>query len=139
MLEIVEHRCTWDLAAMRRTREELGEAGVLIALDDLGVGASNYHMLIDCRPDHLKIDRYIVAGCSRDRYRVAVLRSIVALGLASDATPIAEGVEDEDDMDVLLSLGIDCMQGWLYAPSLPASQLKTSPLLVQPRLEEVIL
>lgn len=139
MLEIVEHRCTWDLLAMRRTLDELGEAGVLIALDDLGVGASNYHMLIDCRPDHLKIDRYIVSGCSRDRYRAAVLRSIVALGLASDATPIAEGVEEEDDLDVLRSLGIDCVQGWLYAPSLSAEQLMNSPLLRQPsRFEEVI-
>ncbi|HEX7830800.1 MAG TPA: EAL domain-containing protein [Thermoanaerobaculia bacterium] len=144
MLEIVEHRSDWDLNTMRRTLDELGEAGVLIALDDLGVGASNYHMLIDCRPDHLKIDRYIVTGCSRDRYRQAVLRSIVMLGRASDATPIAEGVEDEDDLDVLRSLGIDCVQGWLYAPSLPAEQLMTSPLLnpifrPQPsRPEEVI-
>jgi EAL domain-containing protein (putative c-di-GMP-specific phosphodiesterase class I) len=129
MLEIVEHRCTWDLRTMRRTLEELGEAGVLIALDDLGVGASNYHMLIDCRPDHLKIDRYIVSGCSGDRYRTAVLRSIVTLGQASEATPIAEGVEEEDDMDVLRSLGIDCVQGWLYAPSLPAEQFMNSPLL----------
>ena len=129
MLEIVEHRSAWDLRAMRKALEELGEAGVLIALDDLGVGASNYHMLIDCRPDHLKIDRYIVAGCSRDRYRVAVLQSIVTLGRASEATPIAEGVEEEDDLDILRSLGIDCVQGWLYAPSLPAEQLIRSPLL----------
>ncbi|HET7436575.1 MAG TPA: EAL domain-containing protein [Thermoanaerobaculia bacterium] len=131
MLEIVEHRSAWDLKAMRRTLDQLARAGVLIALDDLGVGASNYHMLIDCRPDHLKIDRYIVAGCSRDRYRVAVLRSIVTLGHESEATPIAEGVEDEDDMDVLRSLGIDCVQGWLYAPSLPAEQYVNSPLLSQ--------
>ncbi|MGN6183526.1 MAG: EAL domain-containing protein [Thermoanaerobaculia bacterium] len=140
MLEIVEHRCAWNVPAMRRTLDELGEAGVLIALDDLGVGASNYHMLIDCRPDHLKIDRYIVSGCSRDRYRAAVLRSIVALGVASDATPIAEGVEEEDDLDALRSLGIHCVQGWLYAPSLPVEQLIHSPLLKpQPRSEEVFL
>jgi EAL domain-containing protein (putative c-di-GMP-specific phosphodiesterase class I) len=131
MLEIVEHRCAWDLAAMRQTLTELGESGVLIALDDLGVGASNYHMLIDCRPDHLKIDRYIVSGCSGDRYRQAVLRSIVTLCRESDATPIAEGVEHEDDLDVLRSLGIDCVQGWLYAPSLPAEHFLNSPLLTQ--------
>lgn len=139
MLEILEHRAAWNLDAMRATLDELGEAGVLIAIDDLGVGASNYHMLIDCRPDHLKIDRYIVSGCCRDRYRKAVLRSIVTLGQASEATPIAEGVEDEDDMDVLRSLGIDCVQGWLYAPSMPAEQFMNSPLLTQqPRAHEVI-
>lgn len=132
MLEILEHRAAWNLTRMRATLDELGEAGVLIALDDLGVGASNYHMLIDCRPDHLKIDRYIVAGCSGDRYRTAVLRSIVTLCDASDATPIAEGVEDESDMDVLRSLGIDCVQGWLYAPSMPVEQFLHSPLMVPP-------
>jgi EAL domain-containing protein (putative c-di-GMP-specific phosphodiesterase class I) len=136
MLEILEHRAAWDLKTMRTTLDALGEAGVLIALDDLGVGASNYHMLIDCRPDHLKIDRYIVSGCCRDRYRVAVLQSIVTLGQRSDATPIAEGVEDEDDMDVLRSLGIDCVQGWLYAPSMPADQLMHSSLLFQPHASQ---
>jgi EAL domain-containing protein (putative c-di-GMP-specific phosphodiesterase class I) len=129
MIEIVEHRPAGDLAHTQAALHELREAGVLVALDDLGVGASNYHMLVDCRPDHLKIDRYIVAGCSRDRYRTAVLRSIVTLGEASDATPIAEGVEEEDDLDVLRELGIDCVQGWLYAPSMTAEQLNHSPLL----------
>ena len=139
MLEILEHRAAWDLRKLRAALDELGEAGVLVALDDLGVGASNYHMLIDCRPDHLKIDRYIVAGCSRDRYREAVLRSIVTLGSASGATPIAEGVEDEDDLEVLRALGIDCVQGWLYAPSMPAERFGGSPLFnPKPHAEEVI-
>jgi EAL domain-containing protein (putative c-di-GMP-specific phosphodiesterase class I) len=128
MLEILEHRAGWA-DTIRGTLDELRAAGVLIALDDLGVGASNYHMLIDCRPDHLKIDRYIVAGCSRDRYRAAVLQSIVTLGRASDATPIAEGVEDLDDLRTLRSLGIDCVQGWLYARSMPASELASTSYL----------
>jgi len=128
MLEILEHRAGWA-ETTQTTLDELRAAGVLIALDDLGVGASNYHMLIDCRPDHLKIDRYIVAGCSRDRYRMAVLQSIVLLGRASDATPIAEGVEDVEDLHALRSLGIDCVQGWLYARSMPASELAFTPFL----------
>lgn len=132
MIEIVEHRpSSSDLHRTQAALHDLREAGVLVALDDLGVGASNYHMLVDCRPDHLKIDRYIVAGCSRDRYRAAVLRSIVTLGEASDAMPIAEGVEEEDDLEMLRSLGIDCVQGWLYAPSMTAEQLQSSPLLQQ--------
>jgi len=140
MLEILEHRAGWA-DTTRTTLDELRGEGVLIALDDLGVGASNYHMLIDCRPDHLKIDRYIVAGCSRDRYRMAVLQSIVTLGRASNATPIAEGVEEVEDLDTLRAIGIDCVQGWLYARSMPASDLAFTPFLSprQPPAAEITL
>ena len=90
MIEIVEHRASWVMEALHATLQELREAGVRIAVDDLGGGASNYRMFIDCRPDHVKIDRYIVHGCSGDRYRLASLCSIVALANACDAVPIAE-------------------------------------------------
>jgi EAL domain-containing protein (putative c-di-GMP-specific phosphodiesterase class I)/CheY-like chemotaxis protein len=129
MLEIVEHRAAWGIQALRATLDDLRSAGVRIAIDDLGVGASNYHMFIDCRPDHLKIDRYIVNGCSNDPYRIAVLRSIVALASACGARPIAEGVERKDDLAAVRELGIDCVQGWLYARSAPAAEIATSRFL----------
>ncbi len=129
MLEVVEHRAPWVMDNFRKTLDELRGLGVRIALDDLGVGASNYHLFVDCRPDHIKIDRYIIKGCAGDPYRVGVLRSIVTLSQSCDATPIAEGVENQDDLDVLRGLGIDCVQGWLYAASMPAEELVRSHFL----------
>ena len=123
MLEIVEHRAPWSMDILRTTLDELRAAGVRIALDDLGVAASNYRMIVDCRPDHLKIDRYIVSGCSTDPYRQAVLRSIVTLAQSCAAIPIAEGVEEQSDLDAILELGIDKVQGWFYGPSMPASAI----------------
>ena len=123
MLEIVEHRAPWSMDILRATLEELRGSGIRIALDDLGVAASNYRMIVDCRPDHLKIDRYIVSGCSDDPYRQAVLRSIVTLAESCNAIPIAEGVEEQADLDAILDLGIDKVQGWIYGPSLPASEI----------------
>jgi EAL domain-containing protein (putative c-di-GMP-specific phosphodiesterase class I) len=123
MLEIVEHRAPWSMDILRTTLDELRAAGIRIALDDLGVAASNYRMIVDCRPDHLKIDRYIVHGCSADPYRLAVLRSIVTLAQSCAAIPIAEGVEEQRDLEVILDLGIDKVQGWLYGPSMPASAI----------------
>ena len=128
MLEIVEHRAAWAIETFRATLEKLREAGVRIAVDDLGAGASSYRMIVDCRPDHLKIDRHVVHGCSRDPWRRAVLQSIVTLATACDATPIAEGIEDTDDLDVLLDLGIHTVQGWLFARSLSAEELAQSSL-----------
>jgi len=123
ILEIVEHRAPWCMKSLHATLAELRAEGVRIALDDLGVGASNYRMVIDCHPDLLKIDRYIVDGCSDDPWRVSVLRSIVTLAEACGAKPIAEGVERSDDLDVLLQLGIDTVQGWLFGASMPAQDI----------------
>jgi EAL domain-containing protein (putative c-di-GMP-specific phosphodiesterase class I) len=129
MLEIVEYRTAWTMERFRATLNTLREAGVRIAVDDLGVGASNFRMIVDCRPDHLKVDRYIVHGCANDRFRAAVLESIVTLSQACGASPIAEGVEDERDLALITGLGIKLIQGWLYAPSMPPADLARSPFL----------
>jgi len=120
MLEIVEHRAPWTLDTFRNTIDQLRNAGVRIAVDDLGIGASNFRMIVDCRPDHLKVDRYIVDGCSNDRFRAAVLESIVTLATACGAAPIAEGIETADDLAQVTQLGIHLLQGWYYATSMPA-------------------
>ena len=136
MFEIVEHRAPWGLEALRSTLYQLREAGVRIALDDLGVGASNYHLFVDCRPDHLKIDRYIVRGCHADRFRIAVLHSIVALAEACGAVPIAEGIETQEDLDTVRTLGIEHAQGWMFSPSLPPDQIAGLPLLNSNKKEQ---
>ena len=129
MFEIVEHRAPWGIDSLQATLHELREAGVRIALDDLGVGASNYHLFVDCRPDHLKIDRYIVKGCSTDPYRIAVLRSIMALAEACGATPIAEGIEYPEDLAAIRELGIRHVQGWMFSPSLTPDEIAESQFL----------
>ena len=129
MIEILEHRGSWVMETLHATLQELREAGVRIAVDDMGVGAANFRMFIDCRPDHVKIDRYLVHGASGDRYRLASLRAIVALANACDAVPIAEGVEDAEDLAAVRALGIDCVQGWHFGRSQPASEIDPSPFL----------
>jgi EAL domain-containing protein (putative c-di-GMP-specific phosphodiesterase class I) len=136
MLEIVEHRSPWAIGSFQVALRELREAGVRIALDDLGVGASNYHLFVECRPDHIKIDRYLVKGCSSDPYRIAVLRSIVTLAAACDAIPIAEGVEFHEDLSAVLDLGINHVQGWMFSRSLTPEETADSRYLKKPRKEK---
>jgi EAL domain-containing protein (putative c-di-GMP-specific phosphodiesterase class I) len=141
MLEIVEHRGPWLIDPMRYALHELREAGVKLAIDDLGVGSSNYELFIECRPDHIKIDRCLAHGATHDRYRRAVLESIVTLCRASDGTPIAEGIETMEDLETVRSLGIAHVQGWLFARSMPAEEIArigtgTSPVLQDPGMTE---
>lgn len=115
ILEIVEHAPDWSGTAFLRVLEELRALGVRIALDDVGLGQSNYRMILDCRPEYLKIDRYLVQGCHRDSHRRAVLESLVLLADRIGAQVVAEGVETFDDLLEVERLGINLVQGFLLA------------------------
>ena len=128
MFEVLEYRAPWAIETFLTTLDLLRDAGVRIAVDDLGVGASNYQMIVDCHPDYLKIDRHVVRGCSDDRWRRAVLYSIATLGNSCGAIPVAEGVESDADLNTLLALGIDTLQGWLFAHSMTPEELANHPL-----------
>ena len=129
MFEVLEYRAPWAIETFLSTLDLLRDAGVRIAVDDLGVGASNFRMIVDCRPDHLKIDRYIVNSCAGDPVRTAVIGSIVSLADSIGASAIAEGIEHDDDLEVVSSLGIQIIQGWLFAPAMPPEELAQTAYL----------
>ncbi len=113
VVEIVEQVPYFDSKRLLRTLASLRAIGVRIAVDDLGFGNCNYRMILDARPEFLKVDRYFVDGCAKDFHRQAVLRS--SRGLADDfgSVVIAEGVEQADDLSMLRTLGITVAQGFL--------------------------
>ena len=131
IVEIVEHAAPRRHDALRSALEQLREQGIGIAVDDLGAGESNYQMLVDAQPDFLKIDRNLVAGCAHDTYRSAVLKSVVTLAQSCGSAVIAEGVENEADLDAVRRLGINLIQGWLFAPSMTSEQLADTWLAVR--------
>jgi EAL domain-containing protein (putative c-di-GMP-specific phosphodiesterase class I) len=103
--------------------EELRRREVRIALDDVGLGQSNFKMIVDAMPDFLKIDRYFVHSCHSDRSRRVVARSIAELARQFDAAPIAEGLELAEDLEVLRDLGISLFQGYLLGRPTSAREL----------------
>jgi EAL domain-containing protein (putative c-di-GMP-specific phosphodiesterase class I) len=114
-LEIVEHASPCDERILAANLGLLRARGIRIALDDVGVGHSNYRMMLDCRPELIKIDRYVVAGCHADPRRQAVLESVARLAPRLGARAVAEGVEEADDLWMLAALGIDLVQGFLLS------------------------
>jgi EAL domain-containing protein (putative c-di-GMP-specific phosphodiesterase class I) len=89
------------------------EMGIRIALDDVGLGHCNYQAILDVGPDFLKIDRYFVQNCTTDPRRQALLRSIISLAADFGATVVAEGIERDDELATVRSLGIAYGQGYL--------------------------
>jgi EAL domain-containing protein (putative c-di-GMP-specific phosphodiesterase class I) len=122
IVEIVEHAPPWDVVSLRAALAGLRRLGARIALDDVGLGHSNYMMICECRPDYLKVDRYFVSGCHGDFHRRAVLASIEQLAGPFGARVVAEGVEDPADMDTLKRIGISLVQGFLFGEPAPAEE-----------------
>lgn len=114
VIELVEQSPYFDAGRLLEAARRLRLLGVRIAMDDVGLGNCNYRMIIDARPDCLKIDRYFVLGCAGDRYRQSVIRSIHQIARDFGASVIAEGVEVEEDLQTLRDTGVTLGQGFLF-------------------------
>ena len=122
-VEVVEHAPPWDNRSFLDALEQLRVLGAKLAVDDVGLGQSNFKMLIDVSPDYLKLDRYFVATCSRDAKRRAVVAAVTQLAREFGGEVIAEGIEDPADLEVLRSYGITLLQGFLFAKPMAAADV----------------
>ena len=123
VVEIVEHAPPLDVPSFRRALTELRDAGIAIALDDVGLGQSNYKMILDVRPEIYKLDRYLVSGAWSDPYRQVILDSLARMVRRLEARAVAEGVEDHHELAAVEAAGIDLVQGFLFARPLARADL----------------
>jgi len=96
---------------------DLRELGVKVGLDDFGVGYSSLAYLCQFPLDFVKIDKSFVGGLVTDPKVRAIVGAIIALAHALELTVVAEGVELPGQCQVLIDLGCDRAQGFLYSPS----------------------
>lgn len=122
-IEIVEHAPPWDTPSFQAAIAEFRAMGLMIALDDVGLGQSNYKMILDARPDYFKLDRYFVHGAHSDFHRRAVMESVTQLARRFGGRVVAEGVEDPPDLEAVLAEGIDLVQGFIFLQALPYAGL----------------
>lgn len=127
-VEIVEHSPSLDTAGFLRGLERLRALGISIALDDVGLGQSNYKMILDADPDYLKIDKYFVSHCDSEPRRRAIVESIADLANRFGAQAVAEGVERPEELATLQGLGIELVQGFLFSRPLPIALLRDDAL-----------
>jgi diguanylate cyclase (GGDEF)-like protein/PAS domain S-box-containing protein len=120
-LEITESALVHNSDTMRERLFQLKELGVSLAIDDFGTGYSSLSYIQQFPVDVLKIDRSFVEGLGRSNGTDAALaRTIIALGASLQLRTIAEGIEVDAQRAILLQLGCEMGQGYLYArPMLP--------------------
>ncbi|MEV8337476.1 EAL domain-containing protein [Leucobacter sp. NPDC077196] len=112
-LEITESTLISHRREVIATFEELQRLGVLIALDDFGTGFSSLDTLLSFGFDRVKIDRSVLYESLQPSRTRDVLRAILALGHALTATVLVEGVETEQQREILKLEGFDEIQGFL--------------------------
>ncbi len=126
-IELSEQQFLGDPAYLVEPIRALRDAGVRVAIDDVGFGRSSLESLIVLEPDLLKVDRSYVAGASGDGPKERNLSRLIRVAdhLASEI--VAEGVEAERDLALLAALKVPFAQGYFWdRPSEVASQVRTS-------------
>jgi EAL domain-containing protein (putative c-di-GMP-specific phosphodiesterase class I) len=122
MIEVLEHAPAWDQKSFRDGLVALKRLGVMVALDDVGVGYTSFGTILRTRPDFLKIDSLLIRGCDLDEGRRIVIETIRSMAERLESRVIAEGVETAEELQTVLDLRIPLIQGFYLSPTLDLRQ-----------------
>jgi diguanylate cyclase (GGDEF)-like protein len=123
VFEITESLLMHDPEEATRLLEGLTAFGIRFAIDDFGTGYSSLAYLQRFPLSKLKIDRSFVENLLTSRNNRAIVAAVVGLAKSLGLELVAEGVETEDQRELLIEMGCDQIQGWLIARALPADEL----------------
>ena len=123
ILEVTESQIMADILKPLEILTRLRMKGVGLSIDDYGTGASSMQHLKRIPFTELKIDREFVDGAPHDDEARAMLISSVGLGKGLGLTTVAEGVETQDEWDLIAELGVDVVQGYFVAKLMPGEEI----------------
>jgi diguanylate cyclase (GGDEF)-like protein/PAS domain S-box-containing protein len=124
-LEITETTLMQRIDVALETMNRMRESGVRFSIDDFGTGYSSLAYLSTLPIDSLKIDRSFVMGMQTKPQNVEIVRAVMTLGQALGRRVIAEGIETQEQLSTLLTLGVHVGQGYLLSRPLPADRAET--------------
>ena len=124
-MEITENAVMEDLPSAMRVMDGLNRLGITLALDDFGTGHSSLSYLKNFDIHTLKIDRSFVKDLTEDDRALAIVESIIHLGQGRSLRIVAEGIETQDQYDMLAEMGCDVGQGYHIAHPLRAVEFES--------------
>lgn len=126
ILETTESIAFNDYASVTEVLKRLHDYGFVLSMDDFGSGYSSLQMLNELEYDELKLDQKII-GCGKDGKRNAILiRHIISMAHDMKMSVVAEGVETEEQAEMLREAGCDYAQGFLYAYPMAIDRFEAS-------------
>ena len=124
-LEITELVLMHDSNAALALLHQLKELGVSIAMDDFGTGYSSLGYLRSFPFDRIKIDQSFIRDLTSNKESMAILRAVVGLGSSLNIVTTAEGVETQDQLEILRTEGCADVQGYFFSPPKGAAETKS--------------
>ncbi len=122
-LEITESKLADDLESLLDITTRLRLKGFLLAIDDFGTGFSSLTQLRRLPFTELKLDRTFVSGATSDADARSLLESSVQLAKRLRLKTVAEGIETEEEWNLLVWMGVDYGQGYYMARPMPGEKL----------------
>ena len=113
-LDITEQTLRYNGTGTWTALRRLKEAGVKLGLDDFGTGAATLSAVRDLNLDILRLDRLFIADLAMSSEDQAIVRHVTNLAHELEMVSIAEGVETDEQAALLVTLGVDLAQGFLY-------------------------
>jgi EAL domain-containing protein (putative c-di-GMP-specific phosphodiesterase class I) len=123
-LEVTEGLVIRDVERTFQQLEQLRAYGIQVLIDDFGVGYSSLSYFQRFPFDKVKIDKSFVDEIATSRAAKAIVQAVVGLGEALDMGVVAEGVETEEQMRLLIACGCTHLQGYLFSRPLTAHTLQ---------------
>lgn len=121
VVEVTEHAPIADYDAVNAAMSRLREHGVRLAVDDAGAGFASLRHIVRLAPDLIKIDGELTRHVGADRSQRALTSALIAFARETGATIVAEGLETDEQIGALRSLGVEVGQGFRLGRPAPLS------------------
>lgn len=122
-LEITETCLVIDPKVAERSLGVIRGFGVKVVLDDFGTGYASFGFLRRFRFEKLKLDRSLIANAGQDDGSRAMMLSSITVARAMNMGVTAEGVETQEQAEMVRAAGCDTIQGWHYFRAMPAGEI----------------
>jgi len=133
-LEITEGVLLQDDRAVLDALHQFRGLGVRICMDDFGTGYSSLSYLRSFPFDKIKIDRSFICELGKKNDCVVIIRAVLGLGSSLGMITTAEGVETEEQLDILRAEGCMQVQGYLFSRPRPKAEIPSMLRQIRPRI-----
>jgi len=119
VLEVTERSAIMDFKVFYENLNSFRDYGLKFAVDDVGGGYASLEAIVETHPEIVKIDRHIINELDKDPYKRSIVKFIVAFCRENNILSVAEGVESQKALEMIVELGVDAGQGYYLCKPMP--------------------
>ena len=124
-IEITESLFIKEMDDVIQKIRKIKNMGISVSIDDFGIGFSSLNHLINLPIQEVKLDQEFIRDIDKDKKKETIVKMIVSLAHSLDLNVVAEGVETEEELDYILRMECDELQGYYYSKPLNKAQFET--------------